>query len=459
MQASPIANTDALGDFRSLYRHHYGFVWHALHRFGVPAALVDDALQDTFVVAYRRRLDFTGGSRKAWLYGIARRVASNYRRGAQRVRRRGQAVADTATGPHQTLPQAHEALHELERFMEDLRPSDRELFVLSELEGMTGPEISDALGQNLHTTYSRIRRLRRGFAARIADEGVIARTRKARPRATARSWAMLMPALNLSERSSHFIPWLTSLKWSMVGAGAGGAVVLSAVVMAHGPRAPEPEAKTTPSGPPLRSTTARNVGPGGDEHQASASDPHHPLAVARPAASAGSPAQPAASVGSPARISRGSVLPSPSSDEGRATASPREAHHPATEAPRAEPPRAEPPHAEPRATAPTPTTAPTPAPLAKQTRLLRRASQSLQQGDPARALAIAEQHAREFPRSPLTDLRTALRIESLCALGQHARAQGEARAFLHRPGGSPVTERIRRACPAQNPAPVDKPGA
>ena len=89
MQASTTVEADALGDFRTLYRHHYGFVWHALHRFGVPMARVDDALQDTFVVAYRRRHDFSGGSCKAWLYGIARRVASNERRAAHRSARRG----------------------------------------------------------------------------------------------------------------------------------------------------------------------------------------------------------------------------------------------------------------------------------------------------------------------------------------------------------------------------------
>ncbi len=45
------------------------------------------------------------------------------------------------------------------------QPSDqREVFVLAELEGLSGPEIAAALGAKLNTVYSRLRLARRHFA-------------------------------------------------------------------------------------------------------------------------------------------------------------------------------------------------------------------------------------------------------------------------------------------------------
>ena len=53
-------------DFRELYRTHHGFVWHARHRFGTADNALEDAVQDGFVVAYRRRGTFSGDSTKVW---------------------------------------------------------------------------------------------------------------------------------------------------------------------------------------------------------------------------------------------------------------------------------------------------------------------------------------------------------------------------------------------------------
>ena len=47
--------------FRALYETEYGFVWSAVRRFGVPTPLLEDAVQDTFIVAYRRRSSFAPG--------------------------------------------------------------------------------------------------------------------------------------------------------------------------------------------------------------------------------------------------------------------------------------------------------------------------------------------------------------------------------------------------------------
>ena len=41
--------------FDALYDEHFAFVWRSLKRLGVPVAALDDAVQDVFIVALRRR--------------------------------------------------------------------------------------------------------------------------------------------------------------------------------------------------------------------------------------------------------------------------------------------------------------------------------------------------------------------------------------------------------------------
>ena len=66
--------------FQVLYRDEFNFVWAAIRRPGVPFGSIEDAVQDVFLVAYRRldQLRFEVSAR-AWLYGVARRVFINAR--------------------------------------------------------------------------------------------------------------------------------------------------------------------------------------------------------------------------------------------------------------------------------------------------------------------------------------------------------------------------------------------
>jgi hypothetical protein len=78
--------------------------------------------------------------------------------------------------------------------------------------------------------------------------------------------------------------------------------------------------------------------------------------------------------------------------------------------------------------------------------LLGAAQRALSSGQPKRALALLEQHRREFPSAALTQERNAVRIMALCKLGQAARARQEAAAFSRQSPESPLTERVRAAC-------------
>jgi RNA polymerase sigma-70 factor (ECF subfamily) len=155
-----------------------------LRSFGVDAALIDDAMQDVFVVLVRRCADFDAEGRSEgqdgwtnWVWGIARRVARGYRRGAGRRERLHAVLPRTSdeTPLDDGLARLR-ALEFIDGFLAGLPAPLLEAFVLTELEGCTAPEIAAKTGANLNTIYARIRTVRRRFDDAIAKELAPART-------------------------------------------------------------------------------------------------------------------------------------------------------------------------------------------------------------------------------------------------------------------------------------------
>ncbi|MCY0994493.1 sigma-70 family RNA polymerase sigma factor [Nannocystis sp. ILAH1] len=188
--------------FRELYRSEFAFVWTVARRLGVPPPLVEDAVQDVFLTAYRRldQVRFEVSAR-AWLHGVTRRIASRYHRSAERRSRRLAAVAAVSPGPADPPQERVDSAEQLERLLAQLGANIRAAFEMSELFGMSGPEIASELGIPVKTVYSRVRLAReqliREFGeARLEREFAGARKRDAPPPAAAqRSWAALAPGL------------------------------------------------------------------------------------------------------------------------------------------------------------------------------------------------------------------------------------------------------------------------
>lgn len=156
--------------FDAVYDECVDFVWRSLKSLGIHESAVDDAVQDVFLVVHRRLSEFEGRSTlRTWVFGIAIRVARDYRR---REHRKGGLevldveMADAAPGPLEHA-ETTEALRTLARVLEELDEPKREVFVLSELEQLAAPEIAEALGVNLNTIYSRIRAARQEFKAAL----------------------------------------------------------------------------------------------------------------------------------------------------------------------------------------------------------------------------------------------------------------------------------------------------
>ena len=76
-------------NFRAFYDEHVALVWRTLFRLGVAKADLPDALQEVFLVAYRKLPEFEGRSKPStWLVSICYRVAGDRRRLAHTPRLR-----------------------------------------------------------------------------------------------------------------------------------------------------------------------------------------------------------------------------------------------------------------------------------------------------------------------------------------------------------------------------------
>jgi RNA polymerase sigma-70 factor (ECF subfamily) len=158
--------------FDEVYDAHFAFVWRNVLNRGVPSSAVDDVVQEVFVVVHRKLPGFEGrSSMRTWLAGIVRRVVADH------VRKRGNApVGDEplatdspseARGPAEELD-AKAAARVLDELLARMPEAQRVVFILHEVEQMTGREIAEAVGANENTVHTRLRAARRIFEEGLA---------------------------------------------------------------------------------------------------------------------------------------------------------------------------------------------------------------------------------------------------------------------------------------------------
>ncbi|HEX4338589.1 MAG TPA: hypothetical protein VH062_21940 [Polyangiaceae bacterium] len=92
------------------------------------------------------------------------------------------------------------------------------------------------------------------------------------------------------------------------------------------------------------------------------------------------------------------------------------------------------------------TTPAVPSSLGAETSLLESARSALNQGNAARALALLDQHEREFPRGALVEERLATRVFALCSMGRRADAAHVAARLLALSPASPLRARVLESC-------------
>ena len=147
-------------DLDAIYAEHAPFLTRVLIRLVGDGPHVDDLLQETFLVAHRKRASFDGRSAvRTWLYGIAAHLAMRHRRGAGRWRRALGVYAEqpprVSANPEDELERAR-AAQLLRATLERLPFKQREVVVLYELEEMEGADIAELLGIPINTVWTRL---------------------------------------------------------------------------------------------------------------------------------------------------------------------------------------------------------------------------------------------------------------------------------------------------------------
>lgn len=396
--------------FEKVYQRELPFVWAAARRLGVHPAVIDDAVQDVFLTAYRRWGDIHHDvSPRAWLYGVTRRVAFRYRRSHARTVRRKVAVAHDGEGRSDAPHRERDEAHDVDAVLAVLEPKRREVFVMSELLEMTAPEIASQLEIPVNTVYSRLRLARRELEPRLrrgvgAWAGAVRERERPTNEQAQRTWAGLVPLLGQGAGTGGVLGAWTLGRVLGVAAAIG---VVSAAAIAGG--------RSERAGAREERAVAAVVDANTVRRREREAEMPSPSPVGTTAASMPAPATEPTPVESKPPSAASSRAPAPS---------------PRSPAPTAEPAPIEP---------------PSPG-LEEEVAVLDRATAALREGDAAHALQWLTEHERQFPTGRLVDVRKATRVRALCRLSRAAQAETEAAALRREHPRSTIAQRTPLEC-------------
>jgi RNA polymerase sigma-70 factor, ECF subfamily len=158
---------------RRLVQDHYDFIWRLLARLNVSGPEVDDAAQQVFMVLVSREgLTIKVGSERAFLYGVALRVAKEFRRKTlsrlNHISPDPESLIDRSLDV-EAVAERSQARRQLDRILEQMPDSLKEAFILFELEDMSVPQIAELLAIPTGTVASRLRRARASFQKAVME--------------------------------------------------------------------------------------------------------------------------------------------------------------------------------------------------------------------------------------------------------------------------------------------------
>lgn len=424
--ANDDASHSARPQFHELFREQYDFVWRSARFLGVREATLDDVAQEVFMVVHRRLDTFEPGtSLRSWLFTIAQRTASNHRRGERRADRKKQALSETSPADADS-GDSTDARMLVHGFLDTLDEERRRLFIMSELEGFTGPELAEALDAKLNTTYTRVKALRRDFAAYCRADGAAAhalasaREQCAPAAARQRCWAALL--VSIEGLGGGAATLVSGSSVPAASAGHGGAAA-GATAKAGATHLAVGAATKTATGLGVKLALGAAIVAGTAGVVATQRDP-----APTPDATAGVAPSVHASAEAPTPVLAGTGT---TSDEMATTDSGTGDTAPSREA-------APEPETRTRPAAPKPTTA--------EVRFLQRARAALAAGDLAAAQAELDRLDLVQPKGTLGLTRAGLRFELLCAKGKTAEAERLAARIVRRHPRSSAAQAMQKGC-------------
>jgi RNA polymerase sigma-70 factor (ECF subfamily) len=161
-----LGNAEWIDAYRRLEKPLYNVVYRVIW----DAAESQDVVQETFLRCWRRKDDVRADGFKALLYRTALNLASNRRRRTRLWRLVGVAALDDVADEHASTDALTKPMQEA---LESLPTVMRDVLLLTELAGMTYPEIAAALGIAEGTVGSRRTRALALLRARLDVQGVV----------------------------------------------------------------------------------------------------------------------------------------------------------------------------------------------------------------------------------------------------------------------------------------------
>jgi RNA polymerase sigma-70 factor (ECF subfamily) len=168
-----LKNTRHEQAFRALVREHSPYVWRVLRSLGVPDSELPDVAQETFITIYRQLPGFEGRSSvRTWVYGVALRVASDYRGKAYRRREctAPELPEMSAAATQHGAVERREAWELVATLLTTLDEDRRRVFVLYELEQLPLREVARILDCPISTVHARLQSARETVQAALLQQ-------------------------------------------------------------------------------------------------------------------------------------------------------------------------------------------------------------------------------------------------------------------------------------------------
>ncbi|MHB8416573.1 MAG: RNA polymerase sigma factor [Myxococcales bacterium] len=171
------------GAWQAFYERHFTFVVRTARRLGTPPEEAEDVMQEVFAVAFGKLGRFESGKATTWLYRICANVVSQQHR-RRRVRQAFAHLFFAEPAEDRRTPEGQlaesQAQRQVGKILQRMKPKKREVFVLYELEGLSGDEIAERVGCPVQTVWTRLHHAREEFARLGSQEELLETARAAR---------------------------------------------------------------------------------------------------------------------------------------------------------------------------------------------------------------------------------------------------------------------------------------
>lgn len=165
-----VGDHERRSSYEVLFRSHYRAVENFV-RARFSSADTDSIMSATFEVAWRRFEAIPADGARGWLIGVARNCGLNELRRSRRAAVYLDALRRASHPAEMDVAVAATDRDALVAAFAELSPSDQEVLLLAEWDGLVGADLAAALGVTTSAAGVRLHRARTRLRAHLAEEG------------------------------------------------------------------------------------------------------------------------------------------------------------------------------------------------------------------------------------------------------------------------------------------------